>query len=277
MVGLHREFLLRPVAFVLLVIAVVTGVTIGSERAAASHTKIVFSSSALSADQEAVIFLVEGGVPRTIYVWAVDADDPTGVSAFEVNVAYHPDIVTVLDITEDATWLTSGARGQGSMLYCNPSFIEPMPGDGKRWRANASCITQDPATVPGVTGTGLLASITLQAAPGAAVGTYTDVLGLDFTDGTFLVNTQVNPGPFRIPAQLMDASVLIAPFADFNADCAVSLTDVLLLINRFGESAGSPNWDPIYDLNGDNSIALIDVLIIVGEFGTTAGEVGLTC
>ena len=274
MAWLHRGYLFRSVSLlVVLVFAALAGLTTGVDRAAASHTQILFSDASTYPAPQTTVFLVKDGPARTLYVWAKDVDNATGASAFEVNIGYNPSTLTVLSITEDPTWLTSGARGQGSNLYCNQPFIEPMPGDPKLWRANASCITLDPVTVPGVTGDGLLATLVIQATPGAAAGTYQGAL--DFTNGTFLVETQLDPG--RIPAQLLNANVLIARFADFNGDCSVSLTDVFQVIPRFGQTTASPEWDPQYDLNDNGSVDLDDVFVVIFEFGLDASAVGVTC
>ncbi len=73
-----------------------------------------------------------------------------------------------------------------------------------------------------------------------------------------------------MPHRALDGSLRVAKCGDFDANQAVTVGDILQMIQRFGTFAGpppSPNWDPRFDLNNDGRVDLSDLLIEVQEFG----------
>jgi hypothetical protein len=56
---------------------------------------------------------------------------------------------------------------------------------------------------------------------------------------------------------------------DVNGDCVVSMTDILLIMDRYGATLGSLLYEPRFDLNGDGRITVIDIQLAIANYGAT--------
>jgi len=122
-----------------------------------------------------------------------------------------------------------------------------------------SCGTSGSAP-DGPLGSGVLAAISFQ--PGANFGSTNLVFATSHLDDI--------TGGVPIGHQALTGGMLIGKCGDFNADQAVTVADILLMILQFGSIAGPPpsaNWDPRFDVNNDGQISVADIVIEVQEFG----------
>jgi hypothetical protein len=249
---------------VFLVLAVALSVaTIGLVRearpAAADHIQIIVSLSNSEPTPAAQpLSLYPGGPPITIYIWAKDAHDPTGIAAFNIGFPYDSARLTVNSVQLETSWLGSTGR----IVLCAPPFIDPNPetGDG---RVVAGCSTI--GSPVGAQGTGLLASVTFQ--PGTGSGFTT----LAFAPDTFLINRGSRTGgvtpPAMVPGTAPGIVALIANCADFNADGSVSVFDMLNVARRFGARPGMATWHAMFDLNANGLVDMQDILLAGRQFG----------
>ena len=49
----------------------------------------------------------------------------------------------------------------------------------------------------------------------------------------------------------------------------VGVEDIQAIAGHWGETDGSPGWDPTFDLNGDHRIDIVDLTLTTAAFGTT--------
>ncbi|UCE95453.1 MAG: PKD domain-containing protein [Candidatus Bathyarchaeota archaeon] len=56
---------------------------------------------------------------------------------------------------------------------------------------------------------------------------------------------------------------------DVNGDGIVDITDIVLVIDAFGTTPGSPGWNSNYDLNNDLVVDITDITIVIVHFGET--------
>lgn len=56
---------------------------------------------------------------------------------------------------------------------------------------------------------------------------------------------------------------------DIDGDGTVSISDILLVVMRFGEAEGGGGYDLLFDSNGDGIVGIEDVLHVVLQFGKT--------
>lgn len=59
----------------------------------------------------------------------------------------------------------------------------------------------------------------------------------------------------------------IGYIGDVNADGAVDVVDLLMLVDTFGKMVGDDGYDPNCDLNGDGAVDVVDLLMFVENFG----------
>ena len=81
---------------------VFAGVGIGQESqpASASHTKVLFSYSNIWPSQTQLFVVNPDGLPREIYVWAVNVDNATGVSSYHLEIGFDGSAFTVAGGTD---------------------------------------------------------------------------------------------------------------------------------------------------------------------------------
>ena len=54
---------------------------------------------------------------------------------------------------------------------------------------------------------------------------------------------------------------------DVNKDGMVDMLDISMVVDAFGSSSGSPNWNPAADFNNDGTVDQLDIAIVVRDFG----------
>ena len=81
------------------------------------------------------------------------------------------------------------------------------------------------------------------------------------------------------PASLTDETLDIQTFiwsddecgtinpGDLNRDNQVNIVDLNLVLSHFGQSFGSPEWDPAADSNCDNAVSIVDLNEVLANFG----------
>ncbi len=62
-------------------------------------------------------------------------------------------------------------------------------------------------------------------------------------------------------------SITVIRCPDFDGDGVVSIGDILMLIQHFGQRAGSAGWDQKFDLDGDGAVSIGDIVLAVNNFG----------
>ena len=75
---------------------VFAGVGMGQEShpASASHTEVLLSYSNISPIRASTIVVNPDGLPRELYVWAVNVDNATGVSAYHLEIGFDSSLLT---------------------------------------------------------------------------------------------------------------------------------------------------------------------------------------
>ena len=236
----------------------------------ASDTQIIFSSSDLAPVQALAIIVNPGGVPRDIYIWAVNVKNATGVSGFNLAVQYNDSDITVTssegdnDGIGDKTWLGNTNR--------QPACIaDPFPVPGK---IIGLCSTFLPPPPLGPTGNGLIGHIVVYPgdvqAPSSQLSLVAPATGVQ---GTFLLDTPLNPDDIQpIPLTLINSTIIFLGCADNspppNGDGIVDLpNDILGVILVFQMTSSNPDWNPAFDINDDGIIDLPnDILGTVLQF-----------
>lgn len=227
----------------LLVAGVIAATVAGSDGPAlASHTQIFFTPQGRVNPEPIIAFL--NGPTQRVDVRVKDVDYSTGLGAFEFTFKFDPNVATVT-LVQEGPFLASTGRA----VTCTSPTIAPGS-------VNYSC--NSTLTTPnGPLGSGVLATVTFQPAstPGLTTLVFNKTHLLDITGDRQLAHTALN------------GSLRVAKCGDFDGNKAVTVGDILRLIQRFGTFDGSPNWDPRFDLNGDNRVDLSDLLIEVQQFG----------
>lgn len=257
-----------------------------AQRAGASHTEVIFALSPTSNVPVTQIFLAIDGPARTFYVRAESVDDATGLAGFDVNVLFDqavmvpstcnsvrpgsPGAGTDTCILPDGIHLGSTGRSVFCVDQNDPGNPAVQLATENRWRASVSCGTTgqtplgpscgDPVTDPlCLDGSGLLAEITLQAAPGAVPGNFS------LENESLLIDTTADANV--IPTLNHSPTIVIANCGDMDADGFVTVGDILTVVRAFGSVPGSGHWNPDADLNKDGSVTIQDILLSVAQFG----------
>ncbi len=54
---------------------------------------------------------------------------------------------------------------------------------------------------------------------------------------------------------------------DFDYDCDVDITDIMLVASRWHTSVGDDDYDPLYDLDDDGEIDIVDIMLVAIHWG----------
>jgi len=103
----------------------------------------------------------------------------------------------------------------------------------------------------------------------------------DFGDGTFGAGRNVKHtysfGVFPVNLTVTNSggasdtadpiTITIMKCADIDGDMVVNIRDIVLIINVFGTTTQSSNWNPDADLNDDGRVNMVDITAAVTQFG----------
>ena len=103
--------------------------------------------------------------------------------------------------------------------------------------------------------------------------------GLSVNTATGVISgTPIAPGTTSVTISATNAggtgsatlSITISSGAgDLNSDGVVNITDLVLILNHFGQTSASTGWDPLADANGDGVVNVSDLTIVTSNFGKT--------
>lgn len=221
--------------------------------------EIIISLSNTVPIRAGTIILNPGGTSRELYMWVVGVDDPSGVSAYNLELYFDGTYFKMMSFVGSSVWLSSTNRNGAC---APPGTIEPPPPASAN-HAYLSCVTIGAAPPFGPNGDGLLAKLVIR--PGVAMGT-ASVLDLSAAEngGTFLLNTPANPDdcfPIQpecfVPVTLINSTIIFLNCGDNNGDGVIDLTnDILGVILRYQMTDSHPDWDPAFDLDTNGVIDL---------------------
>jgi PKD repeat protein len=90
-------------------------------------------------------------------------------------------------------------------------------------------------------------------------------------NGTRIVKLTVVDSVARTNTTTASIQVLYSVFKwDVTGDGYVGIDDIFAVASHFGQTPGSPGWDPKYDMNGDNYIGVDDIFEVATHFGEQA-------
>jgi len=64
-----------------------------------------------------------------------------------------------------------------------------------------------------------------------------------------------------------DGWVLVSCVGDVNGDKKTSISDIVLVIGKFGTTPSSPEWNPNMDIDGNDKVTIGDIVITINNFG----------
>lgn len=248
-----------------------------ADPARASHTEVIFALSPTSNVAISTIFLALDGPPRTFYIRAENIDDSTGMAAFGVSLLFDKTVLipstcnpdrpgspgagTDICIIPDGTFLGSTGR----VVNCvdqndlaSPA-VQQLPDPDNRWSANVNCATLGQSPL-GPLGSGLLAEVSFQAAPGAVPSSF------PLENQSSLLNT--TGAAETIPTTNHSPTFVIANCGDVvGGDGFVVVQDIGAVVLAFGSVPGDGHWNPDADLNKDGSVTISDIGLVVLQFG----------
>lgn len=258
-----------------LAVAITWGLASDTHPTEAVTSKIVVTRSATSPNTaETSIVMPKNGSEIDLYVWAVNINNATGASAFDVRIKFDPALgdVTFLEwygpgwpsnypcqpANTNTCWIGSSGRSPSCLGAVGPTAIIP---DGE---AYASCSSFLPPPPYGATGTGKLAHFRFKPGPSIMNGV------LDLTD-SFLVDTPPNIVDYReiTPIEKPYVYVTLSKCPDFDQNGDIDLfNDIFGVAFRFGQITGDPGWDSKYDLDDNGNIDLFfDIFNTALQFG----------
>ena len=221
--------------------------------------EIIFSMSNTVPTRAGTIILNPGGTSRELYIWVVGVDDPSGVSAYNLELYFDGTDFFMSSFVGDTTWLSSTDRNGAC---APPAIIEPAP-PAPGEHAYLSCVTIGAPPPLGPTGDGLLAKLVIRPQDVLGPSTTLDLSAAE-NGGTFLLNTPANPDdcfPIQpecfVPVTLINSTVIFLTCGDNNGDGVIDLTnDILGVILRYQMTDSHPEWDPAFDLDANGVIDL---------------------
>ncbi len=249
-------------AAVLVTAVVVATMGVGQDAAPVKGgptAKIIFSYSNLVPNRAPTIILNPAGGSRDVYIWVVGVDDPSGVSAYNLELYFDGAVFTMTSFVGDPAWLSS--RGRNGACAPPATIEPPIPATANH--AYLSCVTIGETPPFGPTGSGLLAKLVLRPEDELAAPSILDLSAAD-NGGTFLLNAPADPDdcfPIQpecfIPVTLVNTTVIFLRCADNNGDGVIDLTnDILGVILRYQMTDSNPDWDSAYDLDLNGAIDL---------------------
>jgi len=94
----------------------------------------------------------------------------------------------------------------------------------------------------------------------------------DFAKGTYTISASATPIPGEnntLDNDLEDGTVIVSIPGDINGDKTVNSNDLILVIQAFGSTPASPNWNPNANINCDGKINILDLFILGKNYAKT--------
>lgn len=256
---MHRVLGRASIVSVLLVVAVIATVALGSDgpaQAAGTGTQVFFTPVGRLNPEPVITFPNQPNPPfppQKVDVRVKNVANSTGLGGFEFTFKFDSSVATATAVNF-GTFL--GSTGRAVSCVTPPTIL---PGS-----VNVSCNTLE-SSPNGPLGSGVLATITF--APTGALG----LTALTFNKTHLTDISGAVPITHKSPA----GSLRVAKCGDFDGNDAVTIGDILALIQKFGTTPASlgpppqPIWDQRFDLDKalPPSVNLSDLLIEVQEFG----------
>ena len=243
-----------------IVVVAALAVTRDSTPTNAVNPEILPSVSSTSPTYVASLIMVKGGHPignapcsagetdpttLCLRVWAKGVNNSTGASGFQVHYAYPNDRLSVSQAYPSTAWLGSTGR---SAACPGGTFTES--------EGLMTCTTLLAPPPFGATGNGIIATLELESRNVTGMAT------IDFSGGTYLVDTPPNPDDITaIPATVRSINIVVAPCADFDSSGRVVISDILNAVQHYNTT------DPLFDLDGSGLVSISDILTAVLEYG----------
>jgi hypothetical protein len=249
---MFRRILLRAGTLVTVVavsaIASIAGGADGPAQAGPG-TQVFFTPMGRTNPEPILAFV--NGPTQNVDVRVANVNNANGLGSFEFTATYDTTVATATVVT-----LGPFLGSTGRAVNCTtPTFVPAGT-------VNVSCNTLA-ASPNGPLGSGVLATITFQpaAVPGLMSTQSPPPLGFSKTHLTDIT------GDVPISHTALVGTFRTAKCGDFDGNGAVTISDILALIQKFGTSV--PPTDPKFDLDGNNIVDVQDLLIEVAEFGRT--------
>ncbi len=179
------------------------------------------------------------------FIVRINPQDVTDLAGWQSDIAFDPTVLEAIEVNEG-----DFLKQEGGTTFFQKGSIDNRT--GKIRGISSARLNEN-----GVNGTGTLLSVTFKA---KAVGE--SRLTLD--------NFQFGSSAGEvIPIQLLDITIDVKgqrAVGDVNRDGVVSILDMILVAQHFGEAAST---SPQADVNGDGIISILDLVIIAQHFGTS--------
>jgi len=91
-----------------------------------------------------------------------------------------------------------------------------------------------------------------------------------FAYGNYTINAYVTPVPgeaFTVDNSLANGVVMVTIPGDTNGDSTVDVLDLDALVEAYGSTSISPNWNPNIDTNNDGIVDIFDIRITGAHWG----------
>ena len=172
----------------------------------------------------------------------INAEKVTDLAGWQFDLTFDPDVLEAVEINEGDFLKTGGGT----------TFVQKGTVDnagGKIAGLSAALISES-----GVTGTGTLLSVVFSAKAGGNSQLALHNFQLGSTTGEV------------IPAGVRDLTIVVEskPTWDVNADGQVSVLDLILVAQRFGETARANSK---VDVNDDGIINILDLILVAQHMG----------
>jgi len=187
----------------------------------------------------------------------ISVADVADLAGFQLGISFNPTMLEAVKVEEGALLKSIG------VTY----WVQPKIANTAGTVTSIVCARTGPTTA---SGSGTLATVTFNAKGAGMASVKLMVQNVVLSDSRGRV----------IPVKRLDASIEVIEFPtwDVNKDRKVDVTDLVLVVQNFGQVI-TPPVDPNPDVNGDGIVNIAD-LILVGQhfgevYGTTAPSVDL--
>ena len=172
----------------------------------------------------------------------ISAEKVTDLAGWQFDVEFDPEVLEAVEVREGDFLKTDG----GTTFFQQGTIDNTV---GKITGLSAALISAD-----GITGSGSLLSVTFSAKAGGESKMAVHNFQLGSSTGEV------------IPAGVRNLTIIVEsqPTWDVNADGQVSVLDLILVAQRFGETAAANSE---VDVNDDGIISILDLILVAQHMG----------